>query len=431
LGVPLNKLGAVVDDTQKFLSLLSEDIGIEKGKGEWLVFDFDRANLNFTAEYVGQVTRDQLKAFNAAFDGTTSLRQATIAQFARITESIAEDEVVGFGLFESDEAEPTEWRCLSRRDALRIAEEIQILSGADGEVNLQSHLPAVRDESLENRMFRDRRERAIEQSGLADYVRTVETSLSRRITRLEGQVEEHAGLIDDLDKQSTSTEASIRSLMSSIETFCDQATRQIESMSPAGLLSAPQKDSGWLRRWWPALVGAAALTSVVVILTRAPAGSGSTVTEETSGTSLSASLATSAVEASSLPVSPPVDSVAVPPNPQLNPPAGRTTAPAWPVQVELEAVEPTWVALTDVDENRLVYQTLETGETRTVELTAPATLRTGNAGGLLVRVGGQPVGPLGPPGAIREIHFENGDYRIVNPPRPDTLPVDDSLSVGR
>ncbi len=415
LGVPLNKLGAVVDDTQKFLALLSEDIGIEKGKGEWLVFDFDRANLDFTAEYVGQVTPDQVKAFNAAFDGTTSLRQATIAQFARITDSIGEDEVIGFGLFESDEAEPTEWRCLSRRDALRIAEEIQVLSGSSEEVEQQSHLPAVRDERLEDRIFRDRRGRAIEQSGIADYVRSMESSLSKRITQLEGQVKEHAGIINDLDEQSASTEASVRSLMSSIEAFCDQATRQIEGMSPAGLLNAPQEEPHWLHRWWPALAGAAALVGAVVIISTAPAGSQSPVAEETAGAALAETLATPAEEAPSTPESRPVDPDPVQP-PAVNPPSDLAALPASAVQVDVEAVEPAWVALSDVDGNRLIYRTLEAGETRTVELATPATLRTGNAGGLLVRVGGQPVGPIGPPGAIREIHFENGAYTILEPP---------------
>jgi hypothetical protein len=63
-----------------------------------MAFDFDRESLNFTAEYVGPVSAEQVRAFCAAFDGVTSLRRATIAQFTRIADAIGEDELIGFGL---------------------------------------------------------------------------------------------------------------------------------------------------------------------------------------------------------------------------------------------------------------------------------------------------------------------------------------------
>src|SRR6266403_2903517 len=139
VGVPLHKLASVVNEAQKFFHLLADDVHIDKGRGEWLGFDFDHESLNFTAEYVGPVTAEQVQAFYAAFDGTTSLRRGTIAQFARITDAIGEDELIGFGLYQSDDgAEPNEWRCLSRRDALRIAEEIQLLAGATEELDQSS-----------------------------------------------------------------------------------------------------------------------------------------------------------------------------------------------------------------------------------------------------------------------------------------------------
>src|SRR6185369_2445804 len=132
VGVPLHKLASVVDESQKFFRMLAEDVSI--GKGEWLGFDFDHESLNFTAEYVGHVTAEQVQSFYAAFDGTTSLRRATISQFASITEAIGEDELIGFGIYQGDElAEPTDWRCLSRRDALRITDEIQLLAAAEAE----------------------------------------------------------------------------------------------------------------------------------------------------------------------------------------------------------------------------------------------------------------------------------------------------------
>ncbi len=66
------------------------------------------------------------------------------------------------------------------------------------------------------------------------------------------------------------------------------------------------------------------------------------------------------------------------------------------MRVDLEARDLVWVTVTDVDGNTLIARTLQPNETRTLELTKGATLRTGNAGGLAVRFNGQDVGPLGP-----------------------------------
>lgn len=240
VGVPLHKLASVVDEAQKFFYLLTEDVHIDQSQGEWLGFDFGNESLNFTAEFVGPVTAAQVAAFHAAFDGTTSLRRATISQFARITDAIEQDELIGFGLYLSDEgSEPTEWRCLSRRDALRITEEIQLLIAASGEEERESHLPAVATTGAGARVFSDRRERGLEAAKWAAYVREVEANVDRRITRVEQALEGQSGLIEDLHVKSSSTEDSVRKLLTAVEGFCAQTTRQLEAISaPAAAVAA-------------------------------------------------------------------------------------------------------------------------------------------------------------------------------------------------
>src|SRR3984885_12341759 len=143
-GVPLDKLASVVEETRKFFHLLAGDVHIEAERGEWVASDFDTESLNFTAEYSGPVTAEQVRAFGAAFAGATSLRRATIAQFTRIADFLGEDELVGFGLFQADqETEPTEWRCLSKRDAMRFGDEIRMLAEAAGEHLPETQLPAI------------------------------------------------------------------------------------------------------------------------------------------------------------------------------------------------------------------------------------------------------------------------------------------------
>src|SRR5665213_2148373 len=242
VGVPLHKLASVVEEAQKFFYLLAEDIHVDQTQGDWLGFDFGNESLNFTAEFVGPVTTEQVAAFHAAFDGTTSLRRATIAQFARITESIEQDELIGFGLYMQDDGnEPTEWRCLSRRDALRITEEIQLLIQASGEGGSESHLPVVTNTGAGARLFSDRRERGLESAKWAAYVREVEANMDRRLTRVENVIEGQGSLIEDLHVKSTATEDSVRKLLTAVEGFCAQTTRQLEAISapaPAQLSAA-------------------------------------------------------------------------------------------------------------------------------------------------------------------------------------------------
>ena len=237
VGVPLDKLASVVMQAQSFFRMLGDDVHIDQNQGEWLGFDFDHESLNFTAEFVGPVTQDQVAAFHSAFDGTTGLRRATIAQFARIADAIEEDEVIGFGLYLNEGDDPAEWRCLSRRDALRITEEIRVLLGA-GETGQESHLPAVADVNTGARYLFGRRDRSVETAKLAGAVRDVEASLSKRLSRLEGEVADHSGHIQDLRSKSVEAEQSMGRLLSAVEGFCEQAAIRLETVTAAPALAA-------------------------------------------------------------------------------------------------------------------------------------------------------------------------------------------------
>lgn len=429
LGVPLHKVASVIGKSQRFLDLLGEDVHIDRTRGEWLGFDFDSESLNFTAEYVGAVTTQQVEAFNAAFDGTTSLRRDTIAQFASITDAIGEDEIIGFGLYQTDEnAEPTEWRCLSRRDALRIAEGIQLLLETDQE----SHLPAARDPSLGARIFGDRREWSLERGHTPDAVREVERTLSTRIQRVENQVQRHSELIEDLHTHSATTEASFRSLLTSVEGFCNQATRRIEMAGPGAIpawsaeppplesrplespppesrpVDSPAKKSLRTKsiRWMAASASALAVIAATVLtiawLWPAHPAASSKKDPEVESTPVK-----------STPVAKPAAQVEAKASPQAQPflkpfPAAAPGASRSTVRLDLDATAATWVSLADSEGNRLLAQLMVPGDPKTVELTKDATLVTGNAAGLILRVNGQPAGSLGYAGQVRQIQIKGG-----------------------
>ena len=431
VGVPLYKLASVVQEAQRFFHLLAEDVHIEKNRGEWLAFDFDNGALNFTAEYVGPVSAEQVRAFSAAFDGTTSLRRATIAQFTRIADAIGEDELIGFGLYQSDqENEPSEWRCLSRRDALRIADEIQVLLGASGELDQETHLPAVVDSSAAARLFKERHDRVTSGLDQSSLVREVEASLSKRIAHVEGVVEGHSRSIQDLHDKTVVAETSFKSLLGAVDNFCNQATRQLEQAAPPPQLPHPPPPGGG-RNWGPMVVAGILLVGIAsatfLFWPSSPAvQNGPPKVASVAPPEPSTPKASEADAPAPAPVEPPKPKVAssdvasrVKREEQkaAAPIAAPDSQPGEPgreiMRLELEAREPVWVAITDANGRKLFERTLEANETRSIELTTAATLRTGNAGGLVLHFNGKPIGPLGPSGKVRVVEFKDGVFRIV------------------
>ena len=228
-GVPMQELVSVVEETRKFFHLLAEDVEIPVDRGEWQASHFDPESLNFTAEYNGPASAEQIHAFGLAFAGATSLRRETIAQFTHIADFIGEDELVGFGLYQSDqESDPSDWRCLSKRDASRFADEIQLLAKASGE----SVMPAVMNASVGGRrLFKDRREREALATDPSKWIREVESSLSRRIGLLEREVEVHTHKMNRLGNTQESADERFLKLLGAMESFWNEAPRPL---LPAG-----------------------------------------------------------------------------------------------------------------------------------------------------------------------------------------------------
>jgi hypothetical protein len=233
-GVPMEELVSVVEETRKFFHLLAEDVEIPVDRGEWQASNFDPESLNFTAEYNGPASAEQIRAFGSAFGGATSLRRETIAQFTHIADFIGEDELVGFGLYQSDqESEPSDWRCLSRRDASRFAEEIRLLAKAASDSGGEAAMPAVMNGSVGGRrLFKDRREREVLAADPSKWIRDVESSLSRRIGVLEREIETHAHKMQGLGNTQEAADERFLKLLGAMESFWSQAPRQLQLMGP-------------------------------------------------------------------------------------------------------------------------------------------------------------------------------------------------------
>jgi len=246
-GVPMEELVSVVEETRKFFHLLAEDVDIPADRGEWLASNFDPESLNFTAEFNGPASTEQIRAFGLAFGGATSLRRETIAQFTHIADFIGEDELVGFGLYQSDEeSEPSDWRCLSRRDAQRFAGEIQLLAKAAGVSETDSPLPAVMNGSVGGRrLFKDRREREALAADPSKWIREVESTLVSRIGLLESKLEAQAQQMQGLGNSQEVAEERFLRLLGAMESSWSQVPRQLPAPAPERVVEAVEPGGRW------------------------------------------------------------------------------------------------------------------------------------------------------------------------------------------
>jgi hypothetical protein len=430
--------------------------------------------LNFTAEFVGPVTPEQVSAFQAAFDGTTSLHRATIAQFAGIADAIGEDELIGFGLYHKDQAEePAEWRCLSRRDALRIQEEVRLLASASA-VDQDTRLPAIANSSSVARIFSERQERGVEPAKWVSYVRDVEANLDRRIGRVEKAIEGQSERIEDLHAKSSATEDNARKLLGAVEGFCAQTTRQLEAIAAPAVAAPPIPSAPEMvreeRASEPALSSAepVAVEPVMEAATAEPEAAPSLQWAQSSGVSQPPSRHWQAGVAAAFLVmgviflgtwvwqnfsSDPAPGRAATPvvkandaaprasAPESAPPGSGTPAPVTPTaaaalaappggaiagtpggggSLRIVASEPVWVSLRSADGPPILARLFVPGEERTLELPKRAILRAGNAGGIQVDWNGQSIGPLGGHGQVRDVIFRDGGFRIsaIDQPQP-------------
>jgi len=96
-------------------------------------------------------------------------------------------------------------------------------------------------------------------------------------------------------------------------------------------------------------------------------------------------------------------------------PAVTNVAPAvvGATRIELQATEASWISIRSRDGATQVARLIEPGTIQSIDIREPAVLRAGNAGGLTIRANGKTLGPLGPHGAVREVAFQDGDFKPV------------------
>ncbi len=104
--------------------------------------------------------------------------------------------------------------------------------------------------------------------------------------------------------------------------------------------------------------------------------------------------------------------------PAPKPPAAPGPLGSGPITVEVTANEPVWVNIVS-DGRDLVTRVLQPGDSRVVRGSGEIRILSGNAGGMSVRVNGQPVEDVGPRGQVRVITVTPEGTRVASPRRAE------------
>ena len=134
-GAPLEKLGEISKQAERFLRSVAADVKLDVRKGEWLAVNFENGSVAYDAEFQGDVHEGTARAYMSALkfvadydvevDGTNGIvSENTLLEYARIGQIIDPDEVVGIGLYDGGSKKP-KWRTITYNKASQIRGQIE------------------------------------------------------------------------------------------------------------------------------------------------------------------------------------------------------------------------------------------------------------------------------------------------------------------
>ena len=136
-GTPLDKLGGIASQSEKFLRFLAADLGLQTRKGQWLAVNFDNGSVSYDAEFVDDsaeiVAENYMRALSivteydpARVDSDLGVvSQNTLLEYAGLGKFLDPDEAIIIGLYNGSLEKPERWCKLSYRRASEIIREIE------------------------------------------------------------------------------------------------------------------------------------------------------------------------------------------------------------------------------------------------------------------------------------------------------------------
>ena len=167
-GAPLEKLGEVSRQFDRFLRSLAADLKLDVKRDEWLAVNFKNGSISWDVALQTDVSEAQVGHFNQCLEFITDfdpdsestnglVSDGTLLQYGKIGEHIDADEVIGIGLYNGVRSR-LKWRRIEYRRASRIRRSIEepimaygSVQGALASVTLEGRRPyfSVRELSTE------------------------------------------------------------------------------------------------------------------------------------------------------------------------------------------------------------------------------------------------------------------------------------------
>lgn len=134
-GAPLEKLGDVAKQIERFLRSLGGDLKLDAKKGEWLAEKFRNGSVSYDAAYQIEVPDAQLRHFNQCIEFITDydpdtespnglVSDATLLEYGRIGSKIDPDEIISLGLY-SGARNRLKWRRIEYRKLGRVQQAME------------------------------------------------------------------------------------------------------------------------------------------------------------------------------------------------------------------------------------------------------------------------------------------------------------------
>lgn len=150
-GAPLEKMGDVTRQFERFLDSLAGDLGVESKRNAWLAVNFGNGSVRFDAAYQDEVPENVARKFNDClafvtdydpdYEGTNGLvSEATLLEYGKIGACLDPDEVVSLGLFSIDEPRKRpKWRRIEYRRISRVRAAMETPLSSFGSVQGSLH----------------------------------------------------------------------------------------------------------------------------------------------------------------------------------------------------------------------------------------------------------------------------------------------------
>lgn len=143
-GAPMAKLGQIAEQTERFLRIFANDLGLKAKPGDWLAADFKNSSVEFQAELPHDVSPAIAQLFStglevlADFDPDSEglngrVSEAAALEYARIGTLIDPDEIIRMGVITPHKSSP-HWRDITYSNLTTIRRELEQPISATGAI---------------------------------------------------------------------------------------------------------------------------------------------------------------------------------------------------------------------------------------------------------------------------------------------------------